>query len=309
MQADKTPLFTHMQDPKLLYAITGVSAYHIANGTESSLTLAGPQTLSLLMVPTASPFADLSVDGNHPDNGGQGQEEDFYLHLHLPPELDLPLPATTQIYHQPPSSYLIPRWDLGRNSGVFTRIEFPPVGSRKGLQEDVDTFETILAQCTAFLERAPPPKISSRKDKPPRASGSTSASAVARESAAGAPGSSSSSRYPSGSGEKNGYGTEKQGHGEKQRASGSRSSRSVISEDLPAYNPAAFKPGEAYAAGSHSSQAGGQLVLIDEEDGSVIGELGDHFQVIEDKSLMPGSKGMHPTAIILYFFFPRVASI
>lgn len=288
-----------MQDPKLLYAITGVSAYHIANGTESSLTPAGPQTLSLLMVPTASPFADLSIDGSLPDNGGQGQEEDFYLHLHLPPELDLPLPATTQIYHQPPSSYLIPRWDLGRNSGVFTRIEFPAVGSRKGLQEDVDTFETILAQCTAFLERAPPPKMSSRKDKPPGASGSSSAAAVARESAAG-PSSSSSSRHQSRSGENSGYGDEKQ------RVS--RSSRSVVSEDLPAYNPADYKPGEAYAAGSHSSHAGGQLVLIDEEDGSVIGELGDHYQVIEDKNLMPGSKGMHPIMSRLLHLFLFVKS-
>ena len=265
-----------MQDPKLLYAIPDVSAYHIANGTESSLTPAGPQTLSLLMVPTASPFADLSIDGGHSDNSAG--EEDFYLHLHLPPELDLPLPATTQIYHQPPSSYLIPRWDLGRNSGAFTRIEFPAAGSRKGLQEDVDTFETILAQCTAFLERAPPPRISSRKDSPPRASGSASAAATTREGAAGTSGSSS-----------NLY---KQGGQERTRPS--KTSRSAVSEDLPAYNPAAFKPGEAYAAGSHSSKPGGQLVLIDEEDGSVIGELGDNFQVHEDKALMPGSKGMSP---------------
>ncbi|CAK7228499.1 hypothetical protein SCUCBS95973_006901 [Sporothrix curviconia] len=261
-----------LNDPKLLYAIPGVSAYHIANGTESFLTPAGPQMLSLLMVPTASPFADLGIDGGHADSGAG--EEDFYLHLHLPPELDLPLPATTQIYHQPPSSYLIPRWDLGRNSGVFTRIEFPAAGSRKGLQEDVDTFETILAQCTAFLERAPPPKISPRKDSPPKAPGSSAAAA------AGASGSSSSRHQP-------GY-KEKQGGQERPRAS--RSSRSAGSEDLPAYNPAAFKPGEAYAAGSHSSQSGGQLVLIDEEDGSVIGELGDTFQVFEDKNLMPGSK-------------------
>ncbi|CAK7231976.1 hypothetical protein SBRCBS47491_008112 [Sporothrix bragantina] len=262
-----------LHDPKLLYAIPGVSAYHIANGTESSLTPAGPQTLSLLMVPTASPFADIAIDGGHADTGAG--EEDFYLHLHLPPELDLPLPATTQIYHQPPSSYLIPRWDLGRNSGVFTRIEFPVAGSRKGLQEDVDTFETILAQCTAFLERAPPPKISSRKDSPPKASGSTSAAGAA------GPSSSSSSRYQPGQNDK---------EGGKERPRASRSSRSVMSEDLPAYNPAAFKPGEAYAAGSHSSQSGGQLVLVDEEDGSVIGELGDNFQVFEDKALMPGSK-------------------
>lgn len=279
-----------------MYAIPGVSAFYIANGTEGSLTPAGPQTLSLLMVPTASPFADQTVDNGHPDNGAsQPQEEDFYLHLHLPPELDLPLPATTQIYHQPPSSYLIPRWDLGRNSGVFTRIEFPPVGSRKGLQEDVDTFETILAQCTAFLERAPPPKISSRKERPPR-SVSTSAAAAARASAAGVR-SSSSSRYQQGYNERHGY-SEKQGHHEKHRSSDSRSSRSVMTEDLPAYNPADFKPGEAYAAGSHSSQAGGQLVLIDEEDGSVIGELGDAFQVFEDKALMPGSKGTAPPSCL-----------
>ncbi|CAK7213306.1 hypothetical protein SEUCBS140593_001794 [Sporothrix eucalyptigena] len=268
-----------LNDPKLLYAIPGVSAYHIANGTEGSLTPAGPQTLSLLMVPTASPFADLTIDGSN--GAGQG-EEDFYLHLHLPPELDLPLPATTQIYHQPPSSYLIPRWDLGHNSGVFTRIEFPPAGSRKGLQEDVDTFETILAQCTAFLERAPPPKIPPRKETPPKAFGSTSAAAAARASAAGASGSSSSRHQL-------GY-NEKQSSRDRPQGSRSRSSQSVVSEDLPAYNPAAFKPGEAYAAGSHSSHTGGQLVLIDEEDGSVIGELGDNFQVYEDKNLMPGSK-------------------
>ncbi len=235
-----------------MYAISGVSAYHIANGVEESLTLAGPQTLSLLMVPTSSPFADQTVD---PQTGSP--EEDFYLHLHLPPELDLPLPATTQIYHQPPSSYLIPRWDLGRNSGAFTKIEFPAVGSRKGLQEDVDTFETILAQCTAFLERAPPPQTSKsakldRTDKPGKSDKDRKSSRL----------SPTSSR-----------------------------TKSAMSEELPAYNPADFKPGEAYVKGSHSSYTGGQIVLVDEEDGSVIGELGDGFQIVEDSALKPGSKG------------------
>ncbi|KAK0743912.1 senescence-associated protein-domain-containing protein [Schizothecium vesticola] len=221
-------------DPKLLYAIRDVSAYHIANGKEESLTPAGPQTLSLLMVPTTSAFADPALD---PD--GANAEQDFYLHLHLPPELDLPLPATTQIYHKPPRSYLIPRWDLGPDSGAFTRIEFPSVESRKGIQEDVDTFETILAQCTAFLERAPPPKTSRKKGSP------------------------------------------------------SSSSKGKISEDLPAYNPADYMPGQAYARGSHSAvggHQGGQIVLVDEEDGSVIGELADNFQIKEDSKLQPGSK-------------------
>jgi spartin len=232
-------LLMSFQDPKLLYAINGVSAYHITNGQEESLTPAGPQTLSLLMVPTSSSFAETPTDAH-----AGTPEEDFYLHLHLPPELDLPLPATTQIYHQPPTSYLIPRWDMGRDSGAFTRIEFPSVGSRKGLQEDVDTFETILAQCTAFLERAPPPQLSKGSKEKPRT----------------------------------------------QSPSSSRT-KSVRTEQLPAYNPGDFKPGEAYAQGSRSSHAGGQIVLVDEEDGSVIGELGEGFQIVEDGALKPGSKG------------------
>lgn len=160
------------------------------------------------------------------------------MHLHLPPELDLPLPATTQIYFQPPSSYLIPRaWDLGLERGAFTRIEFPGIG-KGGSQDDVDTFETIIAQCTAFLERAPPPK-------PPRPSKSRS-----------------------------------------------KSSRSLEDELIPAYNPSAFKPGEGYVRGSSSgsSTARGQIVLVDEENGSVVGELGEGFHVVEDSKMKPGSK-------------------
>jgi spartin len=184
------------------------------------------------MVPTSSPFADLSSA----DPQSQAPEEDFYLHLHLPPELDLPLPATTQIYHQPPSSYLIPRWDLGPESGAFTRIEFPGVEKGKGSQDDVDTFETILAQCTAFLERAPPPK---------------SARPKARRSKSG-------------------------------------------NDVIPAYDPSKFEPGEAYVPGSASSHAGGQIVLIDEENGSVVGELGEGFHVVEDSKMKAGSKGTFP---------------
>lgn len=189
------------------------------------------------MVPTSSGLADPSSINT---------EEDFYLHLHLPPELDLPMPATTQIYHQPPTSYLIPRWDLGPDSGAFTRIEFPPVGSRSGVQEDVDTFETILAQCTAFLERAQAPSSKQREAK------SDVAQAKAREAAG---------------------------------------------EELPPYNPADFGPGQAYASGSRSAQAkGGRIVLVDEEDGSVIGELGEGFQVVEDGEVKAGSKGMPRTS-------------
>ncbi|KAF2839336.1 hypothetical protein M501DRAFT_933993 [Patellaria atrata CBS 101060] len=209
-------------DPRLLYSISGIKAYHIQNGEEHDLTPSGPQTLSLLMVPTNSPFADLS------NTLGQNEapEEDFYLHLHLPPELDLPMPATTQIYHQPPRSYLVPRWDLGPENAAFTRIEFPTIGkgANQVTQEDVDTFETILAQCTAFLERASPPNV-----------------------------------------------------------------EKGLSSTTKPYNPADYAPGEGYASKNEKGHPG-QIVLVDEDNGSVVGELAEGAQVVEDPKLKYGSK-------------------
>ena len=102
-----------MQDPKLLYAVEGINAYHLANGQEQLLTPTGGQTLSLLMVPTSSGFADPTAAA---DSNTGVAEEDFYLHLHLPPELDLPLPA---VWAQIPPRNQIACWrlvvDLGRS--------------------------------------------------------------------------------------------------------------------------------------------------------------------------------------------------
>ena len=214
-------------EPQVLYSVNNIRAYHVQDGQEHEITTSGPQTLSLLMVPTSSPFADLS--STNPTS--QVQEEDFYLHLHLPPELDQPLPATTQIYHKPPSSYLIPRWDLGPDSGAFTRIAFPSIGQGPGkvTQEEIDTFETILAQCTAFLERAAPPTAHSK------------------------------------------------------------------------YDPSTYQPGEgyvstpdtrapAYGDEKHPSHGHGQIVLIDEENGSVVGELQGGYNITEAPGINPGSK-------------------
>ena len=198
-------------DPRLLYSVNNILAFHLQDGEESELTASGPQTLSLLMVPT-------TTTAESPDAPA---EEDFYLHLHLPPELDFALPATTQIYHQPPHSYLIPRWDLGPDSGAFIRIQFPGIGEgpEKVSQEEVDTFETILAQCTAFLERAEPPK----------------------------------------------------GHAP--------------------YVPAEYGEGEGYvSSGTKPVNMHGKIVLVDEEDGSVVGELTEGYNVVEKPDVKPGSK-------------------
>lgn len=212
-----------IHDPRLLYSVKNIRAFHIQDGEEHELTPSGPQTLSLLMVPTATsaptpPYA--------PAAGTQIPEEDFYLHLYLPPELDLALPATTQIFHQPPDSYLIPRWDLGHDAGAFIRIQFPSIGTGPNnvTQDDVDTFETILAQCTAFLDGAP-------------------------------------------------------------TASGK-------SDGFTAYNPADYAPGEGYigTGDSKGDKMHGKIVLVDEEDGSVVGELGEGYNVVEDPDVKPGSK-------------------
>ncbi|TID26684.1 hypothetical protein E2P81_ATG01149 [Venturia nashicola] len=199
-------------DPRLLYSIAGIKAYHLQNGEESPLNPSGPQLMSLLMVPTNVPASST----------GSPPEEDFYLHLNLPPELDLALPATTQVYHQPPRSYLIPRWDLGPDSGAFTRIEFPAIGKGPNsvTQEDVDTFETILAQCTAFLERAQAPPLG---------------------------------------------------------------------KGAQTYNPADYTPGQGYASGTGSGKHG-QIVLIDEENGSVVGELTENVDMMNDSKVRPGEK-------------------
>ncbi|PYI27748.1 hypothetical protein BP00DRAFT_13567 [Aspergillus indologenus CBS 114.80] len=207
-----------MHDPRLLYSIDNIRAFHIQNGEESELTPSGPQTLSLLMVPTKTAIPGSSFPVSSQD---ALTEEDFYLHLNLPPELDLALPATTQIFHQPPNSYLIPRWDLGPDAGAFIRIQFPSIGHGPGkvTQEDIDTFETILAQCTAFLDRAPP------------------------------------------------------------------------AGDHAPYNPSTYAPGEGYVSSAASSggDAHGRIVLVDEEDGSVVGEM-EGYDVVERLDVKPGSK-------------------
>lgn len=225
-------------DPRLLYSIGGIKAYFLQNGEEQPLTPSGSQTLSLLMVPTNSPFADLSSTQG---TDAAAPEEDFYLHLNLPPELDLPLPATTQIYHQPPRSYLIPRWDLGPESGAFTRIEFPALGKGPGqcTQEDIDTFETILAQCTAFLERAQPPHAVKEKGGRPSEKAGLAAAA--------------------GSGR--------------------------------GYNPSEYQPGQGYEHGTGQGSGHGHIVLVDEENGSVMGEMNAGGQTIDDSKINPGYKG------------------
>lgn len=209
------------QDPRLLYSVSNIRAFHLQDGEEQDLTPSGAQTLSLLMVPT-----NTAMGGPGTDSPEDSIEDDFYLHMYLPPELDIAIPATTQIFHQPPNSYLVPRWDMGPDAGAFIRIQFPSIGSGPGnvSQDDVDTFESILAQCTAFHERAAP--VSSK------------------------------------------------------------------AQEFAAYNPGDYAPGEGYVGSSDkkNTDAHGRIVLVDEEDGSVVGELGDGYNVVEDSDVKPGSK-------------------
>jgi len=104
----------------------------------------------------------------------------------------------------------------------------------------VDTFETILAQCTAFLENAPPPSNEKgRQETIPR-----------------------------------------------------------FASDGQGTSP--YIPGSGVVAGheyGYTSQADvgvqgdtGRLVLVDEHDGRIVGELSEGFNVLEQGNVEPGSK-------------------
>jgi spartin len=57
---------------------------------------------------------------------------------------------------------------------------------------------------------------------------------------------------------------------------------------LKSYNPQDYAPGEAYAGSSKVKH--GEVVLVDEENGSVVGELAEGAQITEDPRLKAGSK-------------------
>ncbi|POS84765.1 hypothetical protein EPUL_004756 [Erysiphe pulchra] len=67
----------------------------------------------------------------------------------------------------------------------------------------------------------------------------------------------------------------------------------IIIEDTssppPQYDPSTFNAGDIKAPSNRDSQ--GQIMIVDENNGQIIGELGTGFQVIENAHLNPGSSG------------------
>ncbi|RVD86646.1 uncharacterized protein DFL_004910 [Arthrobotrys flagrans] len=256
--------------PQVLYEVPAINVYHLASGNETRLNEV-PSPLTMLMVSTTivDPFAENPTE-----------EEDFYLHVQQLPNLDLPLPATTKIFRQYPRSYLIPRLDLDGGLGnCFTRIEFQEHRS----QDDVDTFETILAQCTAFLENAKPPQLDQQQR-----SRSRSPAPVPTYSA---PGGSADGYY--------GY----NGSSNNGKSSSSRSKqKGATTRDLGGSGAGGYVPGSGVLAGEQYNYAGptmsapdrapqgGRLVLVDEQDGRIVGELSEGFNVVESQGVQPGSK-------------------
>lgn len=213
--------------PQMLYELNDVKAYHVQDGKEQDLNPGGGQNMALWMMPTSSPFADLSSA----DPSSHTPEEDFFLHLVLPPEIDLPLPATTQIFRRGKNDYMIQRWDLGHESGAFTRLSLP----KSATQDEIDTLETILAQCTAFMEHSPMPEKHDEK--------------LPDYTQSAAP---------------------------------------------PAYDPAKYGASVGPMVDVKSIGMGargdGRIVIVDEENGSVVGELDQGFSLQGSADLKSGSK-------------------
>ncbi|KAI1006022.1 hypothetical protein K3495_g2198 [Podosphaera aphanis] len=134
-------------EPKLLCAIQGVNAYQIENGEEHLLTKAGPQELSILLVPSSSN----SVSDASSVKSSSRPPQKFYLLFEVLPALDLPVFPTTRIYRQAPRSYIISCSNPETESGSSIRIEFSEGINEKSFLKDKDTFENILTQQSVFV--------------------------------------------------------------------------------------------------------------------------------------------------------------
>ncbi|KAF3903006.1 Spartin [Dactylellina cionopaga] len=254
--------------PQVLYEVPNINVFHLASGSETPLN-ERPAPLTLLMVSTTivDPFEENPTE-----------EEDFYLHIQQLPNLDLPLPATTKIFRQYPRSYLIPRLDLdGGQGNCFTRIEF----SEKRNQDDVDTFETILAQCTAFLENAKPPELERSRSRsplpsygPPTGSNSDYYHASEKKSP-----SSSRSREKAGASTRDFGGASASGYVPGSGVMANQQYNPSNNYGAPTMSGPEFNPGQ-----------GGRLVLVDEQDGRIVGELSEGFNVVESQGIQAGSK-------------------
>ncbi|RKF82714.1 putative protein spg20 [Golovinomyces cichoracearum] len=188
----------------LLYIIPEVNAYQIENNVERLLTSEGPQMMSLLMVPVTSTVSTSVPEGN------------LQLQLSLAPDLDFILSAATSLHSQPPRSYLISRPKTKSGTESLIRIEFPSESQRKSVHDDMDTFESILAQCNVNIQHNITP--------------------------------------------------------------------------LAPYDPSQYKS-ENKRHKNESSETQGQIVIIDEDNGDVLGELGSGFTVVDDTKMKPGTNG------------------
>lgn len=124
----------------LLYTIHNVKAYQVENEKEQLFSPEGPQTLSLFMTSPAT-----APQGPVPDDNSQ-------LILKFSSKLDFKLPTYTHISFQPPNSYLIPYIDNSSGIDSVVRIEFPEESSKNGISDEMDTFESILAQCYIMID-------------------------------------------------------------------------------------------------------------------------------------------------------------
>jgi spartin len=168
-------LKAEMEDhSRLLLAIPNVSISQIYEGEQTELskgtldvkllsytvtpsgeTIYGSDTASQLSHgPTSEPpiytETDLSSSSEKPPVLSQ---RDFTLFLSSGDDFELPLPASTKIFPQGESAYLIPSQDI---PNALIRLD---LGSTPA--DDLETFEILLSQFTAYEER---PNDRKRKD-------------------------------------------------------------------------------------------------------------------------------------------------
>ena len=142
-EGEQTTLSTGTLDVNLLMTSSGEDVY----GSDTSSQLSYGPTIS--SDPPVYTPTNISTTEKPPIP----TQQDVYLFLSIGNDFEMPLPASTKIFPQGTSAYLIPSQDI---PNALIRLELSSPSA-----DDLETFEILLSQFTAYEER---PNDRARKD-------------------------------------------------------------------------------------------------------------------------------------------------
>ncbi|KAI5295013.1 hypothetical protein KEM52_002611 [Ascosphaera acerosa] len=165
-----------------------------------------------------------------------------YLHLHIDPDIDIPCTTETTILFQAPNSYLIPQWDVrtGGYEGEFTRLEVVGLAQHGSSAASGGTGRVEeLAMFETILE-----EMTAFTDGPPQLPQRPVAQPGVEQEKPGIP----------------------------------ATARSENSPPPPPLPPRPVSQQQQHQQQSYANHRD-QVLLVDDQDGTVLGELGGEYRV------------------------------